>query len=580
MGSVNTRDMINNPKYTEQDIINYINKYPLDCNLPNPDYISYNTELHTACSKRYQRLAIKILSQDTMNYDYLMLHYKTCNSAFHKACDNKLEEVVIKIFELIISWNRLSALTEYDNLNNTMLMEVCQRGLKFTANKLLDILPISVIHFKELDHNDALMVSVHNPDLIDFSRRILKTMSLDYLLSDNYGYELLSRCMYNTELAKDLINLLPNTGLFGKNNIFLNACDKNIDIAIYIYQRNMTIDLNYFYKNGSIGYMVDGNNALFILFDSPPSSWLVQSYKKSSPEIRDKKEKLAINLIQLIQEKDFHLLEHVDKDGRNILMHLIYHEVHDVASFLLNYIISLNKPEKSSNLSIKTMKENRLIEYLSCKDNEGHTALILCSINKNEDLALKLIEQSKNRQMVYMCDNSNLAVMDYACKYNKYRIIWVILEKFQDIEQVFQINKYTTRYSEYEIDRYKHIDNSELIDLIQRLYIKTCSTIIHSYPFYDVTKLNTNDCHKFFMNNRVQIFNFLTSIKATILNTSINITSTSGNCMVCSSNASTIVLIPCGHICLCVSCSNSIQELLICPVCNLNITHRYQTYKT
>lgn len=47
-------------------------------------------------------------------------------------------------------------------------------------------------------------------------------------------------------------------------------------------------------------------------------------------------------------------------------------------------------------------------------------------------------------------------------------------------------------------------------------------------------------------------------------------------CVVCNINAREIILLPCGHVCICEDCSANINDS--CPICRTNITQRAAAY--
>lgn len=47
-------------------------------------------------------------------------------------------------------------------------------------------------------------------------------------------------------------------------------------------------------------------------------------------------------------------------------------------------------------------------------------------------------------------------------------------------------------------------------------------------------------------------------------------------CVICNTNAREIILLPCGHVCICEDCSDSINNN--CPICRTLITQRAAAY--
>ena len=52
--------------------------------------------------------------------------------------------------------------------------------------------------------------------------------------------------------------------------------------------------------------------------------------------------------------------------------------------------------------------------------------------------------------------------------------------------------------------------------------------------------------------------------------------SSNGNCTVCYEGAIDAVIIPCGHMCVCMSCTEHLQR---CPICRTDITEVVRTYR-
>ena len=48
-------------------------------------------------------------------------------------------------------------------------------------------------------------------------------------------------------------------------------------------------------------------------------------------------------------------------------------------------------------------------------------------------------------------------------------------------------------------------------------------------------------------------------------------------CVVCQESQKTVVLVPCGHLCLCEDCSE-IEQLVSCPLCRKEIIQRIKTF--
>lgn len=602
MGTVSFRDMINDTKYTEQYIINYIDKYPLKFEIPahTNDYL--RTELVYACLKGYKDLAMYILS--TIEICLLGNRLKTyityCDqfndTAFNLACNHRLESVALKILDLLNG--DYQSLCKADIDGNTGLMYACDNSLLELTNKLLDVLPITIWQYrKDTYHRDALMMSAQNNIMISISRRILKTYTNQQLMTDNYGLILLNRCINNTEFAKDLIDLLPKIEVFksifpNRDNIFLIACRINVDIADYIYQRNTDISPNYYFAIGQYK-----NNALFMLFNPLITSWYHQSYDKSGDTLM-KKTALANNLLGLLQEQDFHLLEHTDTANRTILIHLIHNNLTDLTDRLLKCLLSFNIKE-----------EHRLLKYLCHQDDEGNTALIkACIYNeesnrvleriygkqplKQSSIAISLINMCKNRKHLYVCNKQGLSAMDYACEYKLFDVIQAILEAFQDIHLIFQISPIHRYQFSGVCDRFKYINtNDDMINYIKHLYVLKLQPIINQYPFFDVSKMDTATCRQFFYTHREQLYNWLyNEVEPALQKLRFKRPRTTDDththdkqdihilCNICSIERSSVVLIPCGHICICSTCSNNNVDLLICPYCHNSITNRCQIH--